>query len=114
MEFVDEWNEHRRRHDYQEKVRKQEVGCPEGHLDDLDHELAGGLRERRRPKTPTVPLSGPPSPVRLFVLQLARQEHGDKDLLNGTLNGNDGDDTKHRMRRIPKLEEPLHHTSVST
>lgn len=43
VQLVDEWNEHGWRHDDQEKVRKQEVGRPEGHLDNLDHELTSRL-----------------------------------------------------------------------
>ena len=107
VELVDEWNEHRRRHDDQEQVGKKEVGGPEGHLDDLDHKLTGRLRERRRAETTTIPLSRPPCLVGLLVLQLTREEDGDEDLLDSALNRNNGDDTEHSVRRVPELEEPL-------
>ena len=113
MDLVDERNEHRRRHDDQEDVREQEVGRPERHLHDLDHKLARRLRERGRAEAAAVPLAGPPRAVRLLVLELAGEEDGDEDLLDGTLDGDDGDDSENGVRRIPKLEEPLQRTLVS-
>lgn len=54
-----------------------------------------------------MPLAGPPCAIRLVGLVLASEEHCDEDLLDGTLDGDDGDNTKHGVRRIPELEEPL-------
>ena len=54
-----------------------------------------------------VPLTSPPSPVGLVVLELAGQEDRNEDFLNGPLDCNDGDDTKDGMRSIPKFQEPL-------
>lgn len=107
MQLVHERDEHRRRHDYQQNVCKQEVGRPEGHFHDLHHEFASGLGECRRAEAAAVPLAGPPGAVSLLVLQLTREEHGDENLLDRTLDGDDGDDTEYRVRRIPKLKEPL-------
>ena len=41
------------------------------------------------------------------MLELTGEEDGDEDLLDGTLDGDDGDDSENGVRRIPKLEEPL-------
>ena len=114
VQLVHEGDEHRRRHDDQEKVRKQEVRRPERHLHDLDEEFTSRLRERGRAEPTPVPFAGPPSAVSLFVLQLTRKEDRNEDLLDGTLNGDDGDDTKYRMGGIPELQEPLHSASEST
>ena len=51
----------------------------------------------------TVPLTSPPGPVGLVVLELASQEDRNKDLLNGPLDCNDGDDTKNGVGSIPKF-----------
>ena len=58
-------------------------------------------------KAPTVPLTSPPSSVGLVVLELPGQEDRDKDLLDGPLDCNDGDDTKDGVGGIPKFQEPL-------
>ena len=107
VELVDERNEHRRRHDDQEDVREQEVGRPERHLHDLHHELTRGLRERGRAEATAVPLARPPRAVSLLMLELTREEHGDENLLDRALDGDDGNDTEDSVRRIPELEEPL-------
>ena len=107
MQPINERNEDRRRHDDQEEVAQQEVGTPEGHLHDLDDVFTSGLREGRRSEATAVPLSGPPCSVSFIVLVFTREEYGNEDLLNGTLDSDDGDDTKHGMRCIPGLEEPL-------
>ena len=107
MQLVDEWNEHRRCHDHQEKVSEQEVRCPERHLHNLDDEFTSRLGERGRAEAAAVPLAGPPRAIRLLVLELTGEEDGDEDLLDGALDGDDGDDSENGVRRIPKLEEPL-------
>ena len=104
---VHERNEHRHGHHDEQKVREQEVGPPERHLHDLHHKRARGLRERGRAEAAAVPLARPPRAVCLLVLKLAREEHGDENLLDGTLDGDDGNDTEHSVRRVPELEEPL-------
>ena len=104
---VHERNEHRHGHHDEQKVRQQEVGRPERHLHDLDDEFTSGLREGRRAESTTVPLARPPGAVSLLVLQLTREEHGDEDLLDRTLDGDDGDDAEHRVRSVPELKEPL-------
>ena len=47
MESVNERNEDGGRQDDQQYMTKQEVGTPEGHLDDLDEIFTGWLREGR-------------------------------------------------------------------
>ena len=41
------------------------------------------------------------------MLEFTRQTDGDQDLVNGTLYCNDGNDTKNRMGRVPRLQKPL-------
>lgn len=41
------------------------------------------------------------------MLELTGEEHGDEDLLDSALDGDNRNDTKDCMRRIPKFEEPL-------
>jgi len=65
-------------------------------------------------EAPSVPLTSPPSPVCLVVLELAGQEDCNKDLLDGPLDCNDGDDTKDGMGSIPKFQEPLILSPLST
>lgn len=60
-----------------------------------------------RAQTTSIPLASPPCPVCLVVLELARDEDGDQDLLNRTLDSDDGDQSENRMRRVPRFEEPL-------
>ena len=66
------------------------------------------------PEAPAVPLTSPPSPVSLVVLEFAGQEDRNKDLLNGPLDCNDGDDAKDGMGSIPKFKEPLMTSPLST
>ena len=58
-------------------------------------------------EAPTIPLTSPPCPVGLVVLELTGQEDRYKDLLNGPLDCNDGDDTEDGMGGIPEFQEPL-------
>ena len=64
------------------------------HLDDLDQELSSGLAESVTSKTAAVPAASPPSAVRLVVLDITRQEDRDDDLVDGALDGNNGDETQ--------------------
>lgn len=107
MESVNERDEDGWRQDDQQYMTKQEVGTPEGHLDDLDEIFTGWLREGRRTKLATVPNTGPPCDVGLVRLELARQEHGDENLLNRPLYRDDTNDSKDGMGCVPKFEEPL-------
>lgn len=91
----------------------EEVGAPEGEFDDLDDKLTRGLRQSMCAEAAAVPLARPPRPVRLVVLEFAREEHRDKELVDGALNGHDGDESQHGVRRVPKLEEPLRWLQVS-
>lgn len=85
----------------------EEVGGPKRQFDDLDDELAGGLRHSVGAEAAAVPLSGPPGAVRFIVLELAREEDGDEDLVDSTLDEDDADEAKDGMRDVPELEEPL-------
>ena len=98
----DGWSE-----DDQKNVRKNEIRAPQGHLDDLDDELASRLGHGGVAESTTIPFTRPPSTVSLIVLELTSQEDGDEDLLNRALDGDDSDNTEDSMRSIPKLKEPL-------
>lgn len=106
MDLVHERDDERQRDEEQQDVANQEVRTPKRQLDDLDHELAGRLAERMRSQAPAVPLARPPRAVRLIVLELPRQEHGDEDLEDRTLDEDDGDHAQYSMRCVPQLEEP--------
>ena len=93
--------------DDQQDVSQQEVRTPKRHLDDLDNKFASGLGNRGVSKTAAVPLTSPPSPVGFIMLELAGQKDRDKDLLDGPLDRDDGDDTEDGMGSIPELQEPL-------
>ena len=107
MQTVDVWNHDRRRQDEHQDVAHEEVRAPERQLDDLHDELTRGLRHRVRAQTTAVPLARPPRAVRLVVLELTRQEHGDEDLVNRTLDEDDRNKTEDGVRDVPELEEPL-------
>ena len=64
-------------------------------------------------EAPAVPLTSPPGPVSLIVLELASQEDGNKDLLDGPLDRNDSNDTEDGVGSIPKFQEPLRISSLS-
>jgi len=94
----------------QENVTKQEIRGPQRHFHDFHNELASWLRHCRRAKATSIPFTSPPCAIRLVVLELAGQEYGYEELLNGPLDGNDRNDSQNSMRYIPKLEEPLKET----
>ena len=64
-------------------------------------------------KPTTIPASGPPCSVGLVVLELTRKEDGDENLMDSTLNCDDGYQTQNSVRRIPGLKEPLSLIKVS-
>lgn len=107
MELVNEGYKGWRCKNNHEDMTKQKVRAPKRHLDNLDNVFTSGLRQCRGTKAPTVPLAGPPSSVRLVVLIFTSQEYRNKDLLDSTLNGDDGNDTEHCVRSVPQLQEPL-------
>ena len=107
MEAVNIWYQDRRGEDEKKDMARQEVRAPQRQLDDLHDELARRLRHRVAAEAASVPLSGPPRPVRLVVFELTRQEHRDEDLVNGTLDVDDADQSEHGVRDIPELQEPL-------
>ena len=83
------------------------VSTPQRKLDDLDHELSRRLRHGMITQATAIPLARPPSLVRLIMLELTCQKDRDEDFLNSPLDGDDSDEAKNSMRRIPQLEEPL-------
>lgn len=107
MQTIGERHQKRRRHDEQQEVSKQEVGAPKRHLDYLDYELSSRKVHCLAAQPSVVPLARPPGPVSLLVRQFSRKEDGDEDLLDGALNGNDCNQSKYRMRRVPEFQEPL-------
>ena len=113
MEAVDVGDEDGRGEDEEEDVAHEEVRAPERQLDDLDDELARGLRHRVRAEAAAVPLARPPRAVRLVVLELAREEDGDEDLVDRALDEDDDDQTEDRVCDVPELQEPLHDTISS-
>jgi len=98
--------ERRCQHEEQD-VTQKEVGAPQTELDNLDHKLSCRLGHDVRPQTTTVPFAGPPSPVSLAMLEFTREEHLDKDLVQGMLDSDDSDETEHGMEGILQLQEPL-------
>jgi len=92
--------------DDQQDVSQQEVRTPKRHLDDLDDIFTGRLGNRGGSKAAAVPLTSPPSPVGFIVLELTGQEDRNKNLLNGSLDCDDGDDTEDGVGSIPELQEP--------
>ena len=58
-------------------------------------------------KTTAIPLASPPGPVGFIVLELAGQEDCNKNLLDGPLDCDDGDDAEDGMGSIPEFQEPL-------
>ena len=114
MEAVNIWYQDRRGEDEKKDMARQEVRAPQRQLDDLHNELTRGLRHGVRAEAAAVPLARPPRAVRLLVLELTGEEYRDEDLLDRTLNGDNGNDAEHGMRRIPELEEPLRFRLVVT
>ena len=107
METINVRDEDRRREEEQENMAHEEVGAPERQLDDLHDEFTRRLGHRVRTQSTAVPLASPPCAVRLVVLELTREEDGDEDLLDGTLDSNDGNDAEDSVRSVPELQEPL-------
>ena len=88
-------------------MSSEEVGAPQGQLDDLDNILARRLRHSVRAQPTAVPLAGPPRPVRLVVLELTREEDGDENLVNRPLDVDCCSDTHDGVRHVPRFKEPL-------
>lgn len=101
------WDQDRRCQDNKQKVAEQEIRAPERHFHDLDEELASRLRHSRIAESASVPLACPPCAIRLIMLELTSEEDGDEDFLDRALDGDDRNNTKHSVRCIPKLKEPL-------
>ena len=77
----------------QQDMAEDEIRAPKRQLDDLDDEFTRRLRHGVRAKATAIPATSPPSPVRLVVLELTTEEDGNEDLVDGALNGDDGDET---------------------
>ena len=107
--YQQRWGKHE-----QQKVAEQNIGAPQRQFDDLHNKLASRLRHCMRAKSTAIPTTRPPRAVRLLVLELTGEEYRDEDLLDRTLNGDNGNDAEHGMRRIPELEEPLRFRLVVT
>lgn len=75
----------------------QEIGAPEGQLNDLDNKFTRRLRKYVCTETTAVPLARPPCSVGLIVLKFAREKHRDQYFVNGTLDCHDSDETKDSM-----------------
>jgi hypothetical protein len=107
VDLVRKRNNGRQGQEEQQEVTEQEITAPEREFDNLDNILASRLGHGVVTETTSIPLTSPPCAVRLVMLELARDKDGDQDLLDRTLNGDDRDQTKDRMSRVPSLEEPL-------
>lgn len=57
----------------------------------------------------TIPTPRPPGAVSLIVLELSREEHGYENFVNCALDGDDCDEAKNGVRRVPEFQEPLEH-----
>ena len=79
----------------------------ETHLDELDDELSSRLAHDSVAESSVVPHSRPPRSVRLVVLELSREERRDQELVQRTLDRDRSENTEDRVRRVPRLEEPL-------
>jgi hypothetical protein len=82
------------------------VGRVETHLDRLDDKLASRLAEDVGTEAAVEPDTSPPGAVGLVVLELSRQEDGDENLEDGTLDSNDGNHAEDSVRSVPHLEVP--------
>jgi len=83
----------RREHE-QQNVSQQDITTPETHLDDLDDEFTSGLRHDMVAETTAGPFTSPPGQVGLVVLELSGEEHGNENLVDGALDGDDGDQSE--------------------
>jgi hypothetical protein len=107
VEPVDVWNHEWQSEDEQEEVADEEIRAPERDLDRLHYEFTGRLRHGVIAEAASIPPTSPPGLVRLIVLELSRKEDRDEGLVNCTLNGYNGDETKYCVREIPEFEKPL-------
>ena len=97
----------------EQEVACEEIGTPERQLDDFDDELASRLRHGVVAESSSVPLSCPPCPVGLVVLELAGEEDRDEDLVYCPLDEDGTDKTEHCMRDVPQFQEPLYSQNKS-
>jgi hypothetical protein len=93
--------------DEEKDVAGDKVGGEETHLDELDDELSGRLAHDPAAESSVVPHSRPPRSVRLVVLELSREERRDQQLVQCTLDRDRREHSEDRVRRVPRLEEPL-------
>lgn len=97
MELVNERDERRWRQNDHEEMSEEEIGAPQRHFDNLDNVFTSGLRHGGVTKPTSIPLARPPSAIRLVMLELTGEEDGNQELLNGALDGDNGDDTQDGM-----------------
>lgn len=93
-------------------MAQDHVTSPQLHLNNLDQILSSRLRHGIGAKSATTPLARPPGLIRLVVLELSGEADGDEELLDQPLDRDDGNQTNHCVRGIPKLEEPLNEKRV--
>ena len=87
-------------------MTSDKVGRVQTHFNSLDDKLSSGLRESMSSKSSVEPNTSPPCSVRLVVFELSREEDGDEDLEDTSLDGHGGNDTQDGVRSFPKFKEP--------
>ena len=97
MQTINVRDEDRRGQEEEEDVAHEEVRAPQRQFNDLHDELTRGLGHGMRAEAAAVPLARPPRAVRLVMLEFTRQEHGNQELVNRTLDMNDRNETQNRM-----------------
>lgn len=107
MQTVNVWHEDRWRQHKEKEVADQEIRTPQGEFNDLHYQFTCRLRHDVVAKAAPVPPACPPCSVGFVMFELARQEHGDQDLVDSTLNRDNRNETKNGMRRVPGFQEPL-------
>ena len=90
-------------HEEQEHMTKDEVRSEEAHLGHLTKQLTAGLGHRVQ--TQSVPFPGPEGDVASISLELSSECKVDNELVEPSLDGDDGDHAQKRLREAESLEE---------
>lgn len=103
VELVDVGDAESRKHDEEDKMAQDEVTREVAELGNLTEEFSARLG--KRVPAHVVPFSGPPSNVRLVMLELSGQGEGDDKLVDEALDCSGSDHSQDHARPRPALEE---------
>ena len=103
VELVNIGNEKHWQHEEEQNVSEDKVGSEIAKLSDLAKVLTAGLGDGV--PTKCIPLASPPRNVRCVRLELASEGQRNDELVDETLDGDDGDHSQQSLGEAPSFKE---------